>query len=137
MKNVERAVWGLVVAVLLSGGLLHAQIRGKVGQYNVTNEAQKVMAALIGNLYESHEFTVGGGGNRNMTQDAPDAFSDLTRAHLIILRTDADIQFRFNSPSNDLISMAAHESPFSFNALEVSSIYFWDSSGANVKVILQ
>jgi len=115
-----------------------SDIKGKVGLGVLPEEAARVQASLLKDDYESHEFTVPGGGlvDSNLTVSAPTAFATILRAHTVIIRTTANISFRFNSVARPAVSLSVGEASFSINALEVSALFLTAPAGAQIKVLL-
>lgn len=115
-----------------------AEIKGKNGLGNLIEEASKVQASLLKDDYENHEFTAPGGGlvDSSLVVSSPTAFATIVRAHTVIIRTTANISFKFNSTGRPAISLSAAEASFSINALEVSAIFFTAPAGAQIKVLL-
>lgn len=114
------------------------EIKGKKDMGVINTEAQKVQASLLKDAYENHEFTAPGGGYSGISLKtiSAGAFDDIDRAHTAIIRTNADISFKFNDSGNHSISLKASEGVFSTNTLEIEDIFFTVPAGAVVKVLL-
>ena len=93
-------------------------------------------------IYESKEFTVANGQtNYNVKTQVTDAFTDIVKAHAVIIRTDQTITVRFNSTDNDAATITASEGQLVLTSdmrLEITNIFITNSSGAtaNVKIML-
>lgn len=113
-------------------------IAGKKNIGSIVNEADKVQASLLKADYENWEFTVPGGGYTNVSLKAifPSAFSTIDRAHTIVIRSNADMSFRFNGGGNPSISLLRAEGSFTSNSLEIDNIYFTAPAGAVIKVFM-
>src|SRR3990167_159352 len=92
--------------------------------------------------YESKEFTVANSQtNYNVKTQVTDAFTDIVKAHAVIIRTDQTITVRFNSTDNDAATITASEGQLVLTSdmrLEITNIFITNSSGAtaNVKIML-
>lgn len=112
-------------------------IIGKKDMGAIQNEADTVNASLLKDGYENYEFSpVAPLVDEPLTAIDVAAFLDILRAHTIIIRTDANISFKFNSASKPAISLSVVEGAFTSNTLEVTNIYFTAPAGANIKVFL-
>lgn len=138
----ENRIFGVLIALLLavgvSIGVVKAEIDGKAEHGNWGNEANRIQASRIKNNYESHEFACAGADQDfKVTQSAfrIDG-TGVIRAHTITVRTDGDITIRFNSLTNDAISLSAAEATLTWNITEVTNIFFSCGAGANLKVTL-
>jgi hypothetical protein len=97
-----------------------------------TGQAVVTMAV---NLYENAEFTVNGVTDQNVTT-AQGLFDVVTKAHYVEIRTDAAISVKFNSTSNDAISISTTDSPYKMSVLAVENIFLTSVGSANVKVFI-
>ena len=112
-------------------------IVGKKNMGAIQNEADVVNASLLKDDYENYEFSpVAPLVDEPLTIIDPLAFGSIARAHTVIIRSDQNITFKFNSTLKPAISLSATEGVFTSNTLEVTNIFFNAPAGANIKVFM-
>lgn len=104
---------------------------------DIFGDAVRAQAVSIGTIYESKEAASGIVSAVNIRTIAgfTTLFDTVKIAYRVVIRTDAAITVRFNSVSNDPVTIAANTS-FDCNFLEVSSIFVTAASSAALKVII-
>lgn len=122
-------------ALLFLGIVASAQIFGNVDHGAVNESGMLSMGADKKAIYESKEFLLGVVVNYNVKTGQSAFAGNLARAHNVIIRTDGDITVRFNSNTNDPITIKASEGQMSWSHLEITNIFI-TTAGANVKIIL-
>jgi len=113
------------------------QGRGNLSGGFHREEADKAMAAMYNDSYESKEFALTNQTNHDV-KVSQSMFLDakVPVAHKMSIRTDAAISIKLNSSDNDAISVAAAESPFFLDFLEITNIFITNTGTANIKVII-
>ena len=92
--------------------------------------------------YDGPEFTVANAQtNYDVSSNEANAFSTVKKVHSCIIRTDQNITVRFNSTSNDAITITSTEAQLSIArsfGFEITNIFITNASGstANIKLML-
>lgn len=103
-------------------------ISGKDNSGGEEREAARAMATRVKRKYGAHQFTVAAADvNVSIKTKDPQAFTKMSKAHHVIIRTDQDITFKLDLASNDSIPVDA-DVPFPWDITEFSDIFF--SGGA-------
>lgn len=104
---------------------------------DVAGQAELAHAVSIGTIYESKEAASGIVSNVNIRTITgfTTMFDTVKIAYRVVIRTDAAITIRFNSATNDPITIAANTS-FDCNFLEVTSIFVTAAGSAALKVLI-
>ena len=93
------------------------------------------LGGAVNTVYDNAEFTVANG----LTDvDKSSIFSNITTARYCEIRTDQTITVKLNAITNDSITITSSDSPYTFNDLEITTLYVTNASGstANVKIRL-
>ena len=87
--------------------------------------------------YDSIEFAVTAVTDYDLKTNQSGAFDNVKVATDILIRTDSDINFKFNSSSNATVSLTAPENALTFNSLKVSNIFITNTVGtATLKIFM-
>lgn len=136
-KKMNKYLSIVAVGILLTVGSVWA-IDGKNGDFRLSNEADRVLGTMVTSQYRNREFALPGGASDYDLQANQSVFdATFTRAHYISIRTDADISIKFNSITNDAITIGPGESPFQIDRLEYNNVFLSSTPGANVKIWVQ
>jgi len=97
----------------------------------------------VNSVYDAVSTTVATGQtNRDMKQNNPELFANLTTATFCSITTDQTVTIRFNSTTAPAIVMTSSESPKKWTraeqGLKITNIYVTNASGstANMKIEL-
>lgn len=89
--------------------------------------------------YDSAEFAVANATtDYNVMTNQTAAFNRVTTANRLIVRTDHNIQIKFNTTSDPAITVQTVDSPFDLSGVPVTNLFITNNSGAtaNIKLIL-
>jgi len=89
--------------------------------------------------YDNAEFNLATGqSDYDVSAGQSNAFSNVTTARYISIRTDNEITVKCNSASNNSITVTSSDSPLIIDTLEVTNIYITNGSGstAAIKIFL-
>lgn len=111
------------------------EIQGNKKSYY--DQMLKVQAAQISTIYESKEAAVGVLANVNIRTQAGfgTLFDTVKIAYKTIIRSDTDITVRFNSSTNDPITVESNII-LEVSWLEATSIFITTTGATNLKIIL-
>lgn len=92
---------------------------------------------IVGEKYESKEFSLSTGQSLYNLKTGQSAFVVAKQFHHVILRTDNDITVRLNKNTNDGITIEAG-STFTTDGVLITNIFITNASGntAAIKIIL-
>ena len=93
------------------------------------------LGSSVNTSYDNCEFASGIVSDYDVATNESDAFNNVTTARYVSIRTDAEITVKFNSTSNDSITVEA-STTLNIDTLEVTNIYLTAASSANVKIFL-
>lgn len=91
--------------------------------------------SIIGEKYESKEFALAAASTNYNVRTGQSAFVKFKHAQHITIRTDNDLTVKFNSTSDDGITLSADDR-LQVDGILVTNIYLTSSPGANVKILL-
>lgn len=92
--------------------------------------------SVIGEKYESKEFTLAAGTTNYNVKTGQSAFVKFKHAQHVIIRTDGDITVRLNSTGEDAISLTDGDYRLQADGILVTNIFISSTPGANVKILL-
>lgn len=96
-------------------------------------------AGEVNTSYDNAEFLLSSGQPEyDVKTSVTDAFSNITTARYVSIRTDQTITVKFNDTGNHSITITSSDSPLTIDTLEVTNIYILNTSGsaANIKILL-
>lgn len=107
-----------------------------------TKEPQSVVAPdgswpnwAINTSYDNVEFTLATGQtDYDVSAGQADAFSNITTARYISVRTNETITLKCNATTNHSITITSSDSPFIVNTLEITNLYITNASGSTAAI---
>jgi len=102
---------------------------------SVCAEDGSKLSVVLNTAYDNCEFASGVVSDYDVATNEASAFNNITIARYVSIRTDAAISVKFNSTSNDSITIEANSS-FNVDTLEVTNVYVTATASANVKIFM-
>ena len=102
---------------------------------SVVNPDGSLLSAPINDVYDNAEWATGVVTDYDVSAGQSDAFSNITTATYVSIRTSAAITVKFNETTNASITVAA-STTFTIDTLEVTNIFITAGSTANVKIFM-
>ena len=78
---------------------------------NIHEIASTVIASQMGTKYDNGEFNITDGTEDYDVSGESDLFNNITKAHVVSIRCTGTISVKFNSTSNDSITIRKADSP--------------------------
>lgn len=127
-----------------SGVDLHTLIMAKISSYGTTPQSVcaedgSKFSQVLNTSYDNPEFTLATGQtDYDVSTHESDAFSNITTARNVEIRTDQTITVKFNATTNNSITITSSDSPRTWSDIEVTNVYITNASGstANIKIWL-
>lgn len=93
------------------------------------------LGGAVNTVYDNVEWATGIVSDYDVSSGQADAFSNITTARYVSIRTDAAITVKLNSTSNHSVTVEA-STTLNIDTLEVTNIFVTAVASANIKIFM-